>query len=186
VDAATLGAHEAGGLLQILRPDGSCDEASLPQELDRTRAIALYRAMLFIRIMDERLLALQRQGRISFYAEALGQEAGVVGAAAALEPDDWLVPALREAGAGIVRGVPLRQYVAQLFGNVNDHSKGRQMPCHPCERDKNYVVMSSCVSTQIPHAVGIAMGMKIAGDAGGSSSASWATAAPAKGTSTPP
>ena len=74
--------------------------------------------MLGIRIMDERLLALQRQGRIGFYGEARGQEAAVVGSAAAMQPQDWLVPALREAGAGIYRGLPLWSYVAQIFGNA--------------------------------------------------------------------
>jgi pyruvate dehydrogenase E1 component alpha subunit/2-oxoisovalerate dehydrogenase E1 component alpha subunit len=58
----------------------------------------------------------------------------------------------------------LATYLAQIFGNAADPSKGRQLPCHPCDRPGNYVVMSSCVSTQIPHAVGIAMAMKLAGD----------------------
>ena len=55
------------------------------------------------------------------------------------------------------------------------------MPCHPCDREHHYVVMSSCVSTQIPHAVGIAMAMKIAGDAARCASATWATAARSEG-----
>ena len=76
-------------------------------------------------------MALQRQGRIGFYGEARGQEAAVIGAAAALGPDDWVVPALREAGAALYRGLPLRTYVAQIFGNANDVAKGRQLPCHP-------------------------------------------------------
>jgi pyruvate dehydrogenase E1 component alpha subunit/2-oxoisovalerate dehydrogenase E1 component alpha subunit len=149
------------GLLQIISPDGT-----LVGELPDVDLKQLYEAMLRIRIMDERLLALQRQGRLGFYGEARGQEAAVVGSAAALSDGDWIVPALREAGVGLYRGLPLRQYVAQLFGNANDHSKGRQMPCHPCDRSVNYVVMSSCVSSQVPHAVGIAMAMKIAGDHG--------------------
>jgi pyruvate dehydrogenase E1 component alpha subunit len=153
---------KALGLFQILREDGSAepgDVATIDAELCRK----LYRGMLGIRIMDERLLALQRQGRIGFYGEARGQEAAVVGSAAAMQPQDWLVPALREAGAGIYRGLPLWSYVAQIFGNANDPSRGRQMPCHPCDRDTNYVVMSSCVASQVPHAVGIAWAMKIAG-----------------------
>jgi pyruvate dehydrogenase E1 component alpha subunit len=158
--------EKATGLFQILRPDGTADESAVPRHLDPRTCVRLYRGMLLIRIMDERLLALQRQGRIGFYGEARGQEAAVVGSAAALQDGDWIVPALREAGVGIFRGMPLRQYVAQIFGNGNDHSKGRQMPCHPCDRGVNYVVMSSCVSTQVPHAVGIGMAMKIAGDAG--------------------
>jgi pyruvate dehydrogenase E1 component alpha subunit/2-oxoisovalerate dehydrogenase E1 component alpha subunit len=158
---------KATGLLQILRPDGTLvDEESLPEGVGRDEALRLYRGMLTIRIMDERLLALQRQGRIGFYGEARGQEAAVVGSAAATAPDDWIVPALREAGVGIFRGMSLRQYIAQIFGNANDNSRGRQMPCHPCDRTVNYVVMSSCVSTQVPHAVGIAMAMKIQGHGG--------------------
>ncbi|MCA9679648.1 MAG: 3-methyl-2-oxobutanoate dehydrogenase [Kofleriaceae bacterium] len=122
--------------------------------------------MLTIRVTDARMMALQRQGRISFYGEALGQEAAVVGSAAASLPDDWIVPALREAGVGLFRGLTLESYVAQIFGNALDPTKGRQMPCHPIDRDHHYVVMSSCVASQIPHAVGIAMAMKAQGHAG--------------------
>ncbi len=134
--------------------------------LDRALARRLYDGMLTIRVTDARMMALQRQGRIGFYGEAMGQEAAVVGSAAASLPDDWIIPALREAGVGLFRGMPLDSYLAQIFGNARDPSKGRQMPCHPCDRATNYVVMSSCVSTQIPHAVGVAMGMRLAGDAG--------------------
>jgi pyruvate dehydrogenase E1 component alpha subunit/2-oxoisovalerate dehydrogenase E1 component alpha subunit len=74
------------------------------------------------------------------------------------------VPALREAGAAIYRGLPLRSYVAQLFGNGNDVSKGRQMPCHPGTRATRYVTMSSCIGTQLPHATGLAMAAKLRGD----------------------
>jgi pyruvate dehydrogenase E1 component alpha subunit/2-oxoisovalerate dehydrogenase E1 component alpha subunit len=120
--------------------------------------------MLTIRIMDERLLAMQRQGRIGFYGEARGQEAAVIGAAAALGPEDWLIPALRDAGGGIYRGISLRQYVAQIFGNTDDVAKGRQLPCHPGTRAARYVTMSSCIASQLPHAVGIAWAAKIKKD----------------------
>ncbi len=156
---------KARGLFRILGEDGSCDPADAAG-FDRALVERLYRGMVTIRVMDERLLALQRQGRTSFYGEARGQEASVVGSAAAMQPADWLVPALREAGAGIFRGLTLDSYVAQIFGNANDVTKGRQMPCHPCDRDTHYVVMSSCVASQLPHAVGIAMAMKTEGDAG--------------------
>jgi len=152
---------KALGLFQLVdesgKPTGPL--AWLDAELGRR----LYRGMLTIRVMDQRLMALQRQGRVGFYGEALGQEAAVVGSAAALEPQDWLVPALREAGAGIFRGMSMASYVAQIFGNGADVTKGRQLPCHPCDKERHYVVMSSCVGTQIPHAVGIAMGIKLSG-----------------------
>ncbi len=151
------------GLYQVLAENGVADAARVPR-LAPDELLRMYRGMLTIRIMDERLLALQRQGRIGFYGEAKGQEAAVVGAASALAPQDWIVPALREAGAAIYRGLPLRAYVAQIFGNADDVAKGRQLPCHPGTRDARYVTMSSCIATQLPHAVGMAWAAKIKGD----------------------
>ena len=157
---------KACGLFQLVREDGTpVDDAALGW-LDRALARRLFEGMLRIRVTDARMMALQRQGRIGFYGEATGQEAAVVGSAAASEPDDWIVPALREAGVGLYRGMTLDSYIAQIFGNGEDPTKGRQLPCHPCDRAHHYVVMSSCVSTQIPHAVGIAMAMKLSGDRG--------------------
>lgn len=155
---------KARGLFSLLGEDGTADPA-VATRYDRELCIRLYRDMLRIRVTDARMMALQRQGRISFYGEALGQEAAIVGSAHASKPQDWIVPALREAGVGLSRGMTLSSYIAQIFGNAHDVTKGRQMPCHPSDRAHHYVVMSSVVSTQIPHAVGIAMGMKIQGDA---------------------
>jgi pyruvate dehydrogenase E1 component subunit alpha len=155
---------KARGLYQLLGEDGTpVDELALTG-FDRALARRLYEGMLRIRVTDARMMPLQRQGRIGFYGEAMGQEAAIVGSAAATEPEDWIVPALREAGVGLYRGMTLDSYIAQIFGNAADPTKGRQLPCHPCDRDHHYVVMSSCVSTQIPHAVGIAMAMKAKGD----------------------
>jgi pyruvate dehydrogenase E1 component alpha subunit len=155
---------KARGLFQLIREDGTAVDDAALANLDRALARRIYEGMLRIRVTDARMIALQRQGRISFYGEAMGQEAAVVGSAAASEPEDWIVPALREAGVGLYRGMTLDSYIAQIFGNAEDPTKGRQMPCHPSDRAHNYVVMSSCVSTQIPHAVGVAMAMKISGD----------------------
>lgn len=155
----------ARGLFRIVDEDGAADPADVA-DLDRDLARRLYEGMLRIRVTDARMMALQRQGRIGFYGEAMGQEAAVVGAAAASEPDDWIIPALREAGVGLYRGMTLDAYIAQIFGNADDPTKGRQMPCHPCDRAHNYVVMSSCVSSQIPHAVGVALAMRMSGHAG--------------------
>ena len=155
---------KAHGLFQLLREDGTAVDDAALAKLDPAHARALFEGMLRIRVTDARMTGLQRQGRISFYGEASGQEAAVVGSAAATEPEDWIVPALREAGVGLYRGMTMDSYIAQIFGNAEDPTKGRQMPCHPSDRAHNYVVMSSCVSTQIPHAVGVAMAMKIAGD----------------------
>lgn len=156
---------KARGLFRVLDEDGKAD-ANDVAHFDRDRLREFFAGMLRIRVIDARMIALQRQGRVSFYGEALGQEAAIVGSAAASKPQDWIVPALREAGVGLFRGLTLDAYVAQIYGNAEDVTKGRQMPCHPCDRAHNYVVMSSCIATQLPHAVGIAMGMKLSGDVG--------------------
>jgi pyruvate dehydrogenase E1 component alpha subunit/2-oxoisovalerate dehydrogenase E1 component alpha subunit len=151
----------ATGLLAILGEDGMADARAVPA-LDAAALREIYRGMVRIRILDERLLALQRQGRIGFYAEARGQEAAVIGAVAAMLPDDFVVPAHRELGAVLYRGLPLRSFVAQLFGNANDIARGRQMPVHPgAPRALNYLPPSSCVATQLPQATGIAWAAKI-------------------------
>ncbi|HEU4727173.1 MAG TPA: thiamine pyrophosphate-dependent enzyme [Kofleriaceae bacterium] len=157
---------KARGLFQLLREDGTAVDDKALAGLDREHTRKLFEGMVRIRVTDARMMALQRQGRIGFYGEATGQEAAIVGSAAASEPQDWIVPALREAGVGLYRGMSLDSYLAQIFGNAADSTKGRQLPCHPCDLERHYVVMSSCVSTQIPHAVGIAMAMKISGDRG--------------------
>src|SRR4051812_30647123 len=157
---------KARGLFQLLRDDGTPVDDKALAGFDKALARQLFEGMLRIRVTDARMMALQRQGRIGFYGEAMGQEAAVVGSAAASKPDDWIVPALREAGVGLYRGMTLDSYISQIFGNASDVTKGRQLPCHPCDREHHYVQMSSCVSTQIPHAVGIAMAMKLSGDKG--------------------
>ncbi len=154
--------QKALGLFQILGERGVTDETAAA-EFDRELSMQLYRGMLTIRVTDARMMALQRQGRIGFYGEAKGQEASVIGTAAATDKDDWIIPALREAGVGLYRGLTPSSYIAQIYGNENDVTKGRQMPCHPCDRENNYVVMSSVVASQIPHTTGIALSMKMAG-----------------------
>ncbi len=156
--------QKARGLFQLLREDATATDEAALASLDRKLARSLFEGMVRIRVTDARMMALQRQGRIGFYGEAVGQEAAIVGSAAASEPDDWIVPALREAGVGLYRGMTLDSYIAQIYGNAADSTKGRQMPCHPCDVARHYVVMSSCIATQLPHAMGIAMAMKIRGD----------------------
>ena len=153
--------RRATGLDVILAADGRvADRARLPA-LDPAALRAIYQSMLRIRVLDERLLNLQRQGRIGFYAEARGQEASIIGPAAALGPDDFVVPAHREYGAALHRGLAMRSLVAQLFGNANDISRGRQMPGHvAAPRALNFLPPSSCVATQLPHATGIAWAAK--------------------------
>lgn len=154
---------KARGLFAILSEDGSFDPANTTR-FDKALTLKIYRGMLWSRLMDRQFMALQRQGVLGFYAETIGQEAGSIASAATLEPQDWLVPALREHGAGLYRGMSFDNFVAQLFGNANDLTRGRQMPLHPCDRPTNYLNMSSCIASQLSHATGVAMGMKLNGD----------------------
>jgi pyruvate dehydrogenase E1 component alpha subunit/2-oxoisovalerate dehydrogenase E1 component alpha subunit len=113
-----------------------------------------------LRLLDARMIALQRQGRIGFYGSAHGQEAAAVAAGLAVEPRDWVFPALREQGTMLVRGFPIRAFVAQIFGNSGDILKGRQMPSHMSGRAVHQVSGSSCVASQLPHAIGAAWAMR--------------------------
>jgi TPP-dependent pyruvate/acetoin dehydrogenase alpha subunit len=155
--------HPTRALFRLLDERGHLAAGTTPP-LDDAGLLRLYRAMVLVRTLDDRLMAMQRQGRIGFYAEIKGQEGAVLGMASALSERDWLVPALREAGAGLYRGLPLRHYLAQIMGNANDVSKGHAMPCHPGLRDQRYLTMSSCIGTQLPHAVGLAIAAQIKGE----------------------
>ncbi len=121
----------------------------------------LFRTMLLVRVLDERMIRLQRQGRLGFYLTSLGEEATHIGAAQALRLGDWLYPAYREIGAALHRGYPLRTFMCQLFGNAEDPVKGRQMPVHHSVRRLNFVSVSSPVGSHIPHAVGTAWAAKL-------------------------
>ncbi|MCK6531023.1 thiamine pyrophosphate-dependent enzyme [Myxococcota bacterium] len=161
----TAPAHDAPhpalpeGAIRLLNPDGTLvPGAQAP--MGREEAVRLYEAMRRQRILDERMLVLQRQGRIGFYGAAQGEEAAVFASAAALRPTDWVVPALRQAGILLMRGLPLYEYLCQLLGNADDVTRGRQMPCHPEGSRFHYLTMSSCIATQVPHATGLALAAK--------------------------
>ncbi len=117
---------------------------------------ALLRHMVKMRVLDQRMLSLQRQGRIGFYGTAHGQEAAVTGSGYALRPTDWVFPALREMGVSLWRGTSVQEIVCQLIGNSGDVLLGRQMPCHFSDRKVRTVAWSSVIGTQLPHAMGAA------------------------------
>jgi pyruvate dehydrogenase E1 component alpha subunit/2-oxoisovalerate dehydrogenase E1 component alpha subunit len=146
-------------LSRVLRDDGSPDPATDPH-LPPETVLRGYREMRRLRLLDARMTMLQRQGRIGFYGAATGQEAVPVATGLVVGENDWVFPALREQSIMLVRGFPLRTFVAQIFGNVGDVLKGRQMPSHPSGRAVHQVSWSSCVGSQIPHAVGAAWAMR--------------------------
>jgi pyruvate dehydrogenase E1 component alpha subunit len=148
------------GLLRVMRDDGSLDPAHDPK-LPASTILRAYREMRRLRLIDARMILLQRQGRVGFYGACEGQEAVPIATGVALEKGDWVFPALREQSVMLVRGFPLTQFIAQVFGNSGDVLKGRQMPSHHSGRSVNQVSWSSCIGPQIPQAVGCAWAMKL-------------------------
>ena len=150
-------------VIQVLRDDGTLDPASDPH-LPIADVVALYRAMMRTRFVDERLVMLQRQGRIGFHIGSLGEEATIIGSAWAMRPQDFIFPCYREFGAALLRGMPLQRYVDNMFGNAADNAKGRQMPDHITARDARFGSVSSPIGTQITQAVGFAWAAKLRHD----------------------
>ncbi|WP_111411942.1 thiamine pyrophosphate-dependent dehydrogenase E1 component subunit alpha [Billgrantia lactosivorans] len=149
---------------RLLQQDGSLYEGAEAPELDEETALRIYRAMLVTRVLDERMMAAQRQGRLSFYMQCTGEEAAVIGATAALDDADMIMAQYREQGALVYRGFSYDEFMNQLFGNELDYGKGRQMPIHYGSRKLHYMTISSPLATQIPQAAGYAYGQKLAGE----------------------
>ena len=147
------------GLFQLVREDGTpAHEARLPEA---PLLLRMFREMLRVRMIDEKMLAKQRQGKIGFYGTVTGQEAVPVAAGLASDANDWVFPALREGAIMLVRGFPLSTWLAQVYGNEADVLKGRQMPSHMSGRSVQQVSWSSCIGPQLPQAVGAAMAAKL-------------------------
>ncbi len=142
--------------LQILDEKGNLDEKLAP-DLPDDALVELYRHMVWGRLTDERMLKLQRQGRIGTFAPATGQEAAHCAAMFAAEERDWFVGAFREHGARLMRGESLRRqliyYNGFEEGNVNE----------PGGNPRNLPV-SVIVGAQALHATGIAYAMRLRGE----------------------
>lgn len=126
-------------------------------------AVQMYATMLMARRYDERALLLQRAGKINFHISGIGQEAAQVAAAFALDREqDWFLPYYRDYGFVLAVGMTLRELMLSLFAKEEDpNSGGRQMPGHFGCRRLRIVTGSSPVTTQVPHAVGIAYALKL-------------------------
>jgi 2-oxoisovalerate dehydrogenase E1 component alpha subunit len=150
-------------MLQVLQPDGTLHaQAELPN-ITQQPALKILHTMQYVRLLDERMVAAQRQGRISFYLACTGEEASTVASAAALEPQDMIMSQYREQGALAYRGFTSKEFMDQMFSNQNEPNKGRQMPIHYGSKALNFMTISSPLGTQIPQASGYAYGQKMAG-----------------------
>src|SRR5216117_21427 len=140
--------------LSILDSDGNLD-AALEPRLSPAELKSLYRAMLLGRRFDERMVRLQRQGRIGTFAPIKGQEASQLGSVVTLRATDWMVPSFRETAAMIWRGWPIEKILLFFAGYVEG---GRSAP------DQNDLPITIPVATQLPHAVGLAYAAQYRGD----------------------
>ncbi|KAI3736687.1 hypothetical protein L2E82_26652 [Cichorium intybus] len=131
------------------------------QHVNKEVAMKMYSGMVTLQTLDTVLYEAQRQGRISFYLTSFGEEAINLASAAALSPDDLIMPQYREPGVLWWRGFTLEEFVNQCFGNKNDYGKGRQMPIHYGSKKHNYFTVSSPLATQLPQAVGAAYSLKV-------------------------
>lgn len=140
--------------LSILDENAKVDEALEPK-LSNEQLKTIYRYMLLARRTDERLVLMQRQGRLGTFPQSTGHEAVSMGAAFAITPDDWQVPAYRELAGMLYRGWSIDHFM--LFWN--GFEEGARMPEHVKD-------LPVCVpiATQLLHAVGIGMGMNIRGE----------------------
>src|SRR5215470_11311745 len=140
--------------LSILDAEGTLD-ASLDPRLSGDELKRLYRAMVLARRLDERMVRLQRQGRIGTFAPIKGQEASQLGSVAVLRPHDWMVPSFRETAAMIWRGWPIEKLLLFFAGHLEG---GQPAP------DQHDLPITIPVSTQLPHAVGLAYAAQYRGD----------------------
>ncbi|MBM7072625.1 thiamine pyrophosphate-dependent dehydrogenase E1 component subunit alpha [Shewanella sp. 202IG2-18] len=149
--------------LRVTNADGTVIEGATLPKIDETLAKRMYDTCVFTQVLDERMLGAQRQGRISFYMTCIGEEAAIIGSAAALDSQDVILAQYREHAALRFRGFTTEQFMDQMFSNEKDLGKGRQMPIHYGSSELNYHTVSSPLGTQIPQATGVGYSMKMNG-----------------------
>ncbi|MEX1037483.1 MAG: thiamine pyrophosphate-dependent enzyme [Acidimicrobiia bacterium] len=133
--------------------------------LSNDQVIEMYRLMLMARRVDDRMWALQRQGRADFVLGASGHEAIQVGSVFALDREkDWILPYYRDMGVALAWGFTPEEIFYGVFAKKADPmSGGRQLPSHWSDPDRRVLTQSSVIGPQFPHAAGIAHAAKIRG-----------------------
>lgn len=141
-------------MIQIMDKDGNIVRPDLMPELSDEAIVRMYKTMRFSRIIDEKTLQYQRQGRMLTYAPNLGQEATQVGSAAAIKQTDWVAPSFRELGVWLYKGAPLKNIFMYWFGN----EIGMHMP-----EDVRVLPVSVPIASQMQHATGLAYAARYRG-----------------------
>ena len=131
--------------------------------LSAERLKDLHRDLLLPRLVEEKMLVLLRQGKLSKWFSGMGQEAIAVGVARALRPDDWILPMHRNLGVFTVRGLDLVTLFRQLFGKDGGFTKGRDRSFHFGVLEKKIVGMISHLGAMLPVADGLALAAQLKG-----------------------
>jgi len=137
--------------LSILDAEGRVD-ADLMPALEPGQVLELYRSMVRMRAYDDKALKLQRQGRMGTWPPLKGQEATQAGVAMAMGDDDWLVPAFREHGSMLLRGIPGHLIYAYWAGDERGSCYPEGVRCFP---------VSVPVGSQWQHGVGVGLSLKL-------------------------
>lgn len=131
------------------------------QDLSDQKLIALYKALLLPRMIEEKMLLLLRQGKISKWFSGIGQEAIAVGVTAALNQDEWVMPLHRNLGVFTGRKMPLHKLFMQWQGNAEGYSKGRERSFHFGSKEHHICGMISHLGPQLAIADGVALAYKL-------------------------
>ncbi len=131
------------------------------KELTNDQLIHLYRHLLWPRMIEEKMLVLLRQGRISKWFSGIGQEAIAVGATLALQEDEWIMPLHRNLGVFTSRNMPLHKLFKQWQGSQDGYSKGRERSFHFGNSEHHICGMISHLGPQLAIADGVALAHKL-------------------------
>ncbi|MCL4518310.1 MAG: thiamine pyrophosphate-dependent dehydrogenase E1 component subunit alpha [Thaumarchaeota archaeon] len=149
-------------MLQILKPDGT--PCAMEPSISNEQLLEAYRNMVFTRLLDDKIVALQRQGRMGTYVSCAGQEATQIGAVLALEEKDWIFPMYRDLGMIVQKKVPLDSLMNRLFANEDDDSKGRDLPNAFGWKKYRIFSLAAPIASHVQPAVGFAMAAQYKND----------------------
>jgi 2-oxoisovalerate dehydrogenase E1 component len=131
------------------------------KELSDQQLVDIYRTLLYPRLIEEKMLLLLRQGRISKWFSGIGQEAISVGATLAMQHDEWIMPLHRNLGVFTTRNMPLRELFKQWQGSQEGYSKGRERSFHFGNKEHHICGMISHLGPQLAIADGAALAYKL-------------------------
>lgn len=163
VDPETI--HDlAYSIIRVMNRDGVAVGPWAVDLPDDETLLEGLRDMMTVRAFDARMFMAQRQGKTSFYMQALGEEAIACAFRKAMSPGDMNFPTYRQQGLLIAGGYPILTMMNQIYSNSEDPLRGRQLPVMYSSKEHGFFTISGNLATQFVQAVGWAMGSAIKGD----------------------